>query len=291
MSATMTRPVGRFRDVDAERAEARLQVPVRAGTCELAWPEMPAIRLCAVGLRAGERAFLDRMVAVSQHRAPRLSLLPRAQAHEADVIMIDGADDAALEWSYAQDWLAGRAVIWVNKEAQHPGHTQLHRPIQWPMLQLLLASSIRRAPSRPDNLCTRAVQPDAPMVMVMAGEARLRHQMRVLLDAAGYRVTLAGTAREGLAAMHAGSYACLLLAGEVPDLDSLEARVGRIPILKLDEQPGGVGRLRSRLAGCDDVLPRPQRVKDLEHLLGTRIKAFAAQRRAQLEAERARPPG
>jgi CheY-like chemotaxis protein len=297
VSETITRDIRgeapRFRDRDAERAEARQQAQDATRTRDLAWPQTPEIRVCAVGLQAVERSFLDRMVGASKLRQPCLLSLPRAQAHEADVILIDGQQEAALDWACSQDWLARRAVIWIDREPEHPGHTMLRRPVAWPMLQLLLASAIRQAPPRPDELAPRQVQPDAPMVLVLAGDARERHHMRQVLEAAGYRSTLSGTGREGLAALHAGTYACVMLAGDVPDLEvlelcrrlrALEHRIGRLPVLVLDDEPGTVARLRARIAGCDHWLPRPKTARELKAALGDQIEVFAERQRQAAQA-------
>lgn len=293
ITGEITRDAPRFRDRDAERAEARQRARDAAKTRELAWPELAAIRVCAVGLQAPERGLLDRMVSVSQLRPPSLVSLPRVQAHEADVILIDGQHEAALDWACSQDWLARRAVIWIDREAELPGHAAVRRPIAWPMLQVLLAQAIRQAPPRPQDVASRPVQPDAPMVLLLAGNAGERHHMRHVLESAGYRTTLCATGREGLAALHAGTYACAMLVGQVPDLEglelcrrlrALERRIGRIPVLILGDDPGPVTRLRARMAGCDDWLPRPNTARELKAAMGDQIEVFAEQQRQAAQA-------
>lgn len=300
MTETIPRAAPRIRDLDAERAEARHRAAQAERPRGLAWPRMAEIRVCAVGLTAVEQSFLDRMVVVSQHRQPLLTPLPLVRAHEADVILIDGAHDAAMEWACSQDWLARRAVIWIDREPQHPGHSMLQRPVAWPMLQILLANAVNQAPPRPEALVRRAIQPDAPMVLLMAGSTRERHRMRQVLESAGYRVTLSATARDGLAALHAGTYACAMLAGPVDDLDpvevcrrlrALEYRIGRIPILMLDDHPGAMAWLRARIAGCDELIPRPGTARELRQQLGDRLEVFAHQQReAALQAQRPYAP-
>lgn len=297
MSATADAPRARFRDVHAERAEAsRAAKEAARGSRALAWPAHADIALCAVGFERRERELLHRLVRLSQRRSPRLNLLAEGEAHRADVIMIDGSDAQALAWSREQPWLAGRAVVWVNGPAELPGHTSLPRPIQWPMLPIVLARTLRGAPATSRELVARQVQPDAPMVMVMAEDGRTRERMRRLLDAAGCRVTQAATAREGLAALHAGDYACVLLAGPLKDGDafevcrrlrSLERRIGHLPVLMLDAAPGFVTRMKARLAGCDDIVVPPRRSREMRALLADRVPAVASQRHSP---RRAGPP-
>jgi CheY-like chemotaxis protein len=245
-------------------------------TAALLWPEVQEIALCVLGLEAGERAMLEKIVQFSQRRGPKLRLLPPGKAYLADVIMIDSADAQARAWSDAQDWLDRRAVIWINGQAERPGHTLLHRPIQWPVLPLVLARSLRSVQAPTSALALRTRQADGPMVMVVAEEPDARRRLRAKLEAAGCRVTGVRTAREGLAALHAASYACVVLAGEVPDADGaevcrrlrgLERRIGRVPVLMLNDSAGPLARWRAKWAGCDDVVAEPARGKDLRRLM------------------------
>lgn len=245
----------------------------------IGWPSDERISLCVVGLSPRERRALERAVDGSLTRRPELVLLEVRRAHEADVVVVDGADPAALRWSEAQRWLADRAVVWIERPAGVVGHLTLPRPIVWPTLPIVLSHARRNAPqrARARALVARNVQPHAPAVMVLSEDPQRRERLRWMLEAAGRRATLARTAREGLAALHAATYEGVILAGTVPDLErlalcgrvrALERRLGRIPLLLLDDEPGGAwDRLRARIAGYDEVAAMPSSAAQLRELL------------------------
>lgn len=265
------------------RALADLACPPAAHPCEawswVDWPADEQISLCVLGLTAGERRALERAVSASLERGPLLRLFDPVRAHEADVVVIDAADPAARAWSSHQPWLDDRAVIWIERPASVHGHMTLQRPIAWPTLPIVLAHALRHAPRRAREraLVTRSVQPQASAVMVLSGDASARERLRWMLDSQGCRATLARSAREGLAALHAAPYDAVILAGAVPDLDrlalcgrvrSLERRIGRVPLLWLDDAFGGAwDRLRARMAGYDEVVPMPATALQLRELL------------------------
>ena len=259
------------------------------------WPADERITMAVIGLSVHERRSLEQLIGASARRRPLLLELDLARAHEADVVIVDGADPAALAWRSSQRWLADRAVIWIGRSADLLGHTSLARPIAWPTLPIVLSHALRHAPrgAHARGLVARRVQPHAPAVMVLSGDVHRRERLGALLEAAGRRATLARTAREGLAALHAAPYETVILAGGVPDLDrlalcgrvrALERRIGRVPLLLLDEEPGGAwDRLRARMAGYDEVAPMPASQSQLRSLLdavraGPRQAAAAAER-------------
>lgn len=251
----------------------------------LLWPDQATIALCVVGFQPSERMLLDSLVRLSERRGPRLNLLPVGQAHLADVIMIDGADAEALAWGKSQTWLDRRAVIWVNGKSDVPTHTLLRRPVQWPMLPILLARSLRAATPASRELALRPHDPDAPVVMVVAEDPDARRRLRAKLQAGGLRTLDVRSAREGLAALHAAPYACVLLAGEVPDADRIEmcrrvralpGKIGDVPLAILDDGASVLDRWRARLAGCEAVMPEPARGGELRQL----VETLAAQRAA-----------
>lgn len=231
----------------------------------VSWPQIGTITVCAIGLTGDEQAELAHLAAVSRHRRPHLELLPLGRAHEADVILLDAEDAQARAWHERQDWLGSRSVLWLEHTPTQPGHARLYRPITWSMLPIVLARAVHTAPARTGALALRSAQPSAA-VLVLGGEPAVTARLRWLVESTGRRVTVAATAREGLAALHAAPYDCVLLADGVFDLDApavcrrvrdLERRLGRVPVLLLEEDPGAWSRMRARLAGFDGVAPLP----------------------------------
>lgn len=249
-----------------------------AGSAEVPWPAQARISLCVVGLDAGERRRLQRLVEASARRAPQLVLVDEACAHEADVVLVDATDDRARAWSRSRPWLDGRAVVWVGRPATRTGHLTLPRPIAWATLPIVLADALCHAPVASRALAVRALQPQSPTVLLLGGRAD-GGRLPALLEACGRRVVRAATARDGLAALHAARYDAVILAGQVPDLDrlalcarlrSLQGRIGRLPLLMLLDGPQVPAwvRLRARMAGYDEVAPMPGAVAELQAVLG-----------------------
>ncbi len=251
----------------------------------LAWPEIKEISLCVVGFNKSERKLLDDLILVSLRRGPRLKLVPTTSAHVADVVMIDATHAPSVAWSRSQSWLSRRAVVWVNGEARQPWHAQLRKPVQWPVLPVVLARAMQRMPRAGQEVSARPQQPDAPMIMVLGEDSETRHRVRRQLETSGFRVTCISRAREGLAALHAASYACVVQAGALPDatpldtrkrLRDMEDRVGRLPFVMLDDAPDAWARWRARWVGCDVVAPEPQGRRAWRALLQPLLDARSA---------------
>src|SRR5215208_660897 len=92
----------------------------------------PSLKLVVKGLKPIERQLLEGLVKVSQRRTPRLEILSSTQATDADVIVVDARDPAAVAWAKRQPWIESRAVIWIDGTEAPAGHTLLRRPVQWP---------------------------------------------------------------------------------------------------------------------------------------------------------------
>jgi len=107
---------------------------------------VPLLRLAVMGLKPNELDLLEGVIKVSQRRTPRLHLLSEVHARQADVVIIDARDPAAMAWTHHHPWLARRAVIWIDGGEAAPGHTVLRRPVQWAMLPMLLARAIEHGP-------------------------------------------------------------------------------------------------------------------------------------------------
>ncbi len=238
----------------------------RLSESALAWPMRQEISLCVLGFDESERALLGRVVELSSQHGPRLTLVPPAAAHLADVVMVDGTHAPSRAWSHGQTWLARRAVVWVGTQAKLPWHASLPRPVQWPALPVVMLRSLERVPQASRAVAARPQQADAPMVMVLGEDRDTQLRIRRRLETAGFRVTGVTRAREGLAALHAADYAAVVVASDLPDAGPVEvcqrvrglgARLGRLPLVWLTERSGAVDRLRARWAGCDAVTPEP----------------------------------
>jgi hypothetical protein len=149
------------------------------------WSDHDAVALCAVGFTADERARLDAIAEEPVAGAPSVRLVPTDQAHLADVVMIDGADEAAMGWSSTKTWLVHRTVFWVDSKTAYAGQPQLHRPLDFAELPAQMVRLLREAPHhRATAMAARQAQ-DVPVVMVMTGDGNARSRLRLLLEEIG----------------------------------------------------------------------------------------------------------
>ena len=270
-----------FRDLDAERAEARAHSDARA----LSLPLPAALRLACMGLAASELRLLHELVAQSQCQTPRLSLVSALQAHAADVLLIAAGDPTTRAWIKQQgDWLQRRAVVWIDGLSASPGHQGLARPFSGHTLMPVMMAAWFSTPRVTQALAQRQLQPQAPVVLVMASASGSRQRWGHQLEAIGHRSTLAGTAREGLAALHATHHCAAVLDQGVPDIDNaslarrvraLDRRLGRTPLICVDSSPNLLSRWRSRMAGFDDTVSQAPMGAELLSLLN-RVAALSA---------------
>jgi CheY-like chemotaxis protein len=262
-----------FRDLNAERADARCSSPGRARRRDT--PQ--TLTVCALGLDSASQQHLHELATASPGQGPSLALLAPDMAHAADVLLLDGRDPKTVAWAQDQlTWLRRRAALWLHGQPLSPLHRTLPLPVAWSELPQRLADAFQVAPPPPRGLVARQLQPEAPAVLVLSDAPSARQRCQAWLEAAGHRVTLAGRAREGLAALHATHYACVIVCGQVPDLDnrglvrrvrSLQRKLGRVRLLYLGSEDGAVQRWAARLIGFDATAPFPGSAQGLLALL------------------------
>jgi two-component system, cell cycle response regulator len=253
----------------------------------------PALKLAVKGLKPIERQLLEGLVKVSQRRTPRLEILDDARARAADVVVIDTRDAHAMSWARRHPWLARRAVIWIDGTEAEPGHTLLRRPVQWPILPMVLARALEcgpgtvaaAPPSGPSPLA--AEQPvgmppaAAPQVLVVDDSLAVRAQLRSLLERRGYVVTDADCVDSALDALGQRDFDCVLMDVLMPDTDGyagcheIKARLRgaqAVPVIMLTSKSSPFDRIRGKMAGCDAYLTKPVDAQHLADVLAQQVR-------------------
>jgi len=108
-------------------------------------------------------------------------------------------------------------------------------------------------------------------ILLVEDDPLLRGAFRMLLEDAGYAVREAGTAREALEVVTAGSPALILLDLGLPDRHGLDVArelsagvaTRDIPIVALTGRVGVGEEQACRDAGCADYLPKPIEPREL----------------------------
>jgi len=102
----------------------------------------------------------------------------------------------------------------------------------------------------------------AERILMIEDDARLSEMVGDYLGKSGFRVTVSGTAAEGVARLANESFDALLLDLMLPDMDGLEVcrkvRAGSdLPILMLTARGDATDRVVGLELGADDYLPKP----------------------------------
>jgi adenylate cyclase len=118
----------------------------------------------------------------------------------------------------------------------------------------------------------------AAHILVVEDSALVSGAFRILLEDAGYRVTVAESSRAAIECASAGPVDLMLLDLTLPDgsgLDALAEMRSRdiVPRVTLamtgDNQPAT--RARCIEAGCSDVLVKPVAIKELRRTISARL--------------------
>ncbi len=124
---------------------------------------------------------------------------------------------------------------------------------------------------------------EAPHVLIVDDDTRIRDLLRNFLRRHGFRVSTASDAADARARMHALVFDALVLDIMMPGEDglsltrSLRETNANVPILLLSALGETSDRIAGLTAGCDDYLPKPF---DPEELL-LRLKALLRRHRPQ----------
>lgn len=244
-----------------------------------------ALRLFVKGFGASEHRLLDATVKISQRRTPPLSLLGEADCQRADVIMIDTQDQAAMQWAAGQHWLKQKAVIWVGASQTPSGHIAVKRPVQWPVLPMLLARALDTMTQAREAANPIAKAPverqqaaQGRRVLVVDDSLAVRMHLRSLLQNRGIAVTDVESAEAGIEAASATpAFSCILMDVLMPGIDGYEAcrRIksqsksagGSPPIIMLTSKSSPFDRIRGKMAGCDAYLTKPVDPERLHEVL------------------------
>lgn len=99
-------------------------------------------------------------------------------------------------------------------------------------------------------------------ILMIEDDARLSDMVSEYLGSSGFRVTVCGTAADGMARLRHDAFDALVLDLMLPDMDGLEVcravRAGSdLPILMLTARGDATDRVVGLELGADDYLPKP----------------------------------
>ena len=274
---------------------------------EAAEPQQ-SLRLLVKGFTGFDMRLLEGVVKLSKRRNPSLELVDGAVRAVVDVVMIDGKDEEAVAWAHTQqDWLAKRAVVWVDAQrALPPCHTGLQRPVNWTNLPVILsramddaahcaeaaaaaqaASSAQAAAAAQKAQAAQIAQMahadqimkqgKVPAILVVDDSAAVRGHLESALKTVGYEVTAVDSGEAAIMAVGMQHYDCILMDVLMPGIDGYEAcrkiksmpmqGGSRPPIVMLTSKSSPFDRIRGKMAGCDAYLTKPVQRSHLMQVL------------------------
>ena len=260
------------------------------------------LKVLAVGFKEMERQMLEGIVRVSQRRSPRLVLLTPNQGLDADVVIIDTRDSAAVKWVKGLAWLREKPVIWIDALEAPRGHITSKRPVQWPNLPTLLARAMENGPRSTgfgDSVLPVEERETAPMplspvasdarpaktdVLIVDDSMAVRAYLRLLLERMGYVVHEAITVPDALDMLTRQHFGCVLMDVLMPGVDGYEGcrqvkakmRGQVLPVVMLTSKSSPFDRIRGKMAGCDAYLTKPVDPIHLADVLENLVAAASA---------------
>ena len=107
-----------------------------------------------------------------------------------------------------------------------------------------------------------------PPILLIEDDRRLAEMLSEYLGEAGFRVSVAGDGRTGLARLAAEPYDALVLDLMLPDMDGLELcrqlrATSDTPVLMLTARGDAMDRVVGLEVGADDYLPKPFEPREL----------------------------
>src|SRR5690349_6547436 len=128
----------------------------------------------------------------------------------------------------------------------------------------------------------------AERILMIDDDARLAGMVSDYLGGAGFRLTVAGTAREGEALLKREAFDAVILDLMLPDSDGLDLcrrlRAGAtdLPILMLTARGEPMDRVVGLEVGADDYLAKPFEPRELQARLRAILRRKGAPQRAEV---------
>jgi DNA-binding response OmpR family regulator len=128
----------------------------------------------------------------------------------------------------------------------------------------------------------------AERILMIDDDARLAGMVSDYLGGAGFRLTVAGTAREGEALLKREAFDAVILDLMLPDADGLDlcrrlrAGAADVPILMLTARGEPMDRVVGLEVGADDYLAKPFEPRELQARLRAILRRKGAPARAEV---------
>ena len=249
-----------------------------------------------IGFNPTERTLLSSIFGLAARRDPSFAQRPSGAARAADLYLVDGDDQTAMNEFRAVRTRYPAPAVLVGQPDAALGMPALPRPLQWARLlqsfdeALLKAASPQPEPYEKTMVLRRTPQPAAAparpvaqpvaqakqisdAVLVVDDNATVRKFMESKLAPYGFRADFAETGEQAVGLTGSKEYTCVFLDVVLPGIDGYQVckliksnkqAVKRTAVVMLTSRSSPFDKLRGSLAGCDEYLTKPV---DENHLL------------------------
>ena len=219
-----------------------------------------------IGFNQTERLLLSSIFGLAARRDPSFVQRDTKSAKTADLYLVDGSDNAAMnEFRAVQSRFPAPAVLVGGAD---PALPTLQRPIQWARLLQIFDEAVATG----GRSAASAKQATAS-VLVVDDNATVRKFMEAKLAPYGFRADFAESGEQAVGLTASNEYTCVFLDVVLPGIDGYQVckliksnkqAVKRTAVVMLTSRSGSFDKLRGSLAGCDEYLTKPV---DENHLL------------------------
>ena len=223
-----------------------------------------------IGFNPTERLLLSSIFGLAARRDPSFVQRDGKSAKTADLYLVDGSDNAAMnEFRAVQSRFPAPAVLVGGAD---PALPTLQRPIQWARLLQIFDEAVT-AGERGASQARQGTASAIASVLVVDDNATVRKFMEAKLAPYGFRADFAESGEQAVGLTASNEYTCVFLDVVLPGIDGYQVcklikgnkqAVKRTAVVMLTSRSGSFDKLRGSLAGCDEYLTKPV---DENHLL------------------------
>ena len=235
-----------------------------------------------IGFNPTERTLLSSIFGLAARRDPSFAQRPSGLARAADLYLVDGADQAAMNEFRAVRTRYPAPAVLVGQPDATLGLAALPRPLQWARLLQSFDDALlnhektvvlRRTP-QPVAAAPKPIEPASmpeakqisDAVLVVDDNATVRKFMESKLAPYGFSADFAETGEQAVGLTGSKEYTCVFLDVVLPGIDGYQVckliksnkqAVKRTAVVMLTSRSSPFDKLRGSLAGCDEYLTKP----------------------------------
>ena len=219
-----------------------------------------------IGFNQTERLLLSSIFGLAARRDPSFVQRDAKSAKSADLYLVDGADESAMnEFRAVRARFPAPAVMVGGSD---PALPSLQRPLQWARLLQSFDEAVIAA-----GRGAAQAKHATGSVLVVDDNATVRKFMEAKLAPYGFRADFAESGEQAVGLTASNEYTCVFLDVVLPGIDGYQVcklikgnkqAVKRTAVVMLTSRSSPFDKLRGSLAGCDEYLTKPV---DENHLL------------------------